>query len=495
LPAVPDIPYTFLPFRFSQFRGNQMLVVNEVGEFLFLSREDFEKLVSGDLEPASPVFLDLKGKHIVTDTAVTPVVNLLATKYRTKRGFLKSFTGLHMVVVTLRCNQRCHYCHASSQPVEQRQWDMSPKTALNVVQKIMQTPSPTIKIEFQGGEPLLNFEVVKAIVREAKRLNKSLVKNLDFVVCTNLTLMDKAILQFLQEEEVTVSTSLDGPRELHDRHRVLRLGGGSYDRFMEKLQLTRETLGHDQVTALMTTTREGLEHLPAIIDEYARLGFPYIFLRHVNPYGYARSEGSQGSFAYSMTQFVEAYKEALLYIVDLNLAGIPLAEGYASILLNRILTPFATAFVDLQSPTGAGIGGVIYDYNGDVYPCDEARMLAKMGDRRFYMGNVNRDSYLDIFTSGVLRELVEVSCVETLPGCHSCVFQTFCGSDPVRNYALQGDLVGHRPTSDFCQKHREIISFLLELIQENDPGVMDVFWSWITNRSLEEVRGQVACTN
>ena len=165
-------PYTLMPFRFSPAPGNRMLVVNEVGEFFFLDRETFERLVSFNLDPASGIFLDLKGKHFLTDTAVTPVVDMLATKYRTKREFLKSFTGLHMVVITLRCNQRCHYCHASSQPTDQQRWDMSPETAINVVQKIMESPSEILKIEFQGGEPLLNFEVIKTIVREAKRLNR-----------------------------------------------------------------------------------------------------------------------------------------------------------------------------------------------------------------------------------------------------------------------------------------------------------------------------------
>jgi sulfatase maturation enzyme AslB (radical SAM superfamily) len=109
--------------------------------------------VSYGLEPASDLFLDLKGKHFVTDTEVTPVIDLLATKYRTKREFLKSFNGLHMVVVTLRCNQRCNYCHASSQPTDQQRWDMTPETAINVVHKIMASPSEVIKIEFQGGNP------------------------------------------------------------------------------------------------------------------------------------------------------------------------------------------------------------------------------------------------------------------------------------------------------------------------------------------------------
>jgi radical SAM protein with 4Fe4S-binding SPASM domain len=252
-------------------------------------------------------------------------------------------------------------------------------------------------------------------------------------------------------------------------------------------------LGHDQVNALMTATTESLPHFREIIDEYTALGFPSIFLRHINPFGYARSDTQKGSFVYPMDDFLQAYKDALLYIVKLNLSGIPLMEGFATLLLSRILTPFSTGFVDLQSPTGAGISGVIYDYNGDVFPCDEARMLAKMGDRRFFMGNVNQDSYLKIFRSPILQELITLSCVETLPGCHSCAFQIYCGADPVRNYAVQGELVGHRPTSDFCQKHKAIIGFLLELLDRGDQDMMDVFWSWITRRSLAEVRGEVPC--
>ena len=124
---------------------------------------------------------------------------------------------MHIVVVTLRCNQRCHYCHASSQSVDDTRWDMSVKTARQVVDKIMSTPSPTVKIEFQGGEALLNFQVIRTIVKEAKRRNKKAKKDLSFEVCTNLTLMDDAILAYLKKEDISVSTSLDGPREIHDR--------------------------------------------------------------------------------------------------------------------------------------------------------------------------------------------------------------------------------------------------------------------------------------
>ena len=370
---------------------------------------------------------------------------------------------------------------------------MDRETAINVAYMIMNTPSPIVKIEFQGGEPLLNFEVIETIVKEAKRINQKRKKALSFVICTNLTLMDMATLRYLKREGIELSTSLDGPREIHDRNRMMRSGVGSYDHFIRNLQLSRDILWHGQVNALMTATKESLSLFRDIIDEYVSLKFSSIFLRHINPYGYARSDLQKESFVYPMEDFIKAYKDALLYIVSLNLLGTPLAETFATILLTRILTPFSTGFVDLQSPTGAGISGIIYDYNGDVYPCDEARMLAKMGDRRFLMGNVNRDSYLKIFRSPVLHELVVSSCVETLPGCHSCAFQAYCGADPVRNYAMQGDLVGHKPTSDFCQKHKAIISFLLELLDQGDQDMMDVFWSWITRRTLAEVRGEVPC--
>ncbi len=480
--------YLLLPFRFGRLPGNRMLVVSEAGEFVILSLEDFAAFTEYRLPVGSPLFLDLKAKHLLTDTQVTPVVNLLATKYRSKKAFLKNFTGLHIVVVTLRCNQRCHYCHASSQSVDDTRWDMSVATAKNVVDKIMATPSPVVKIEFQGGEALLNLKVVKTIVRKAKYLNKKLKKDLSFVICTNLTLMDDATLHYLKAEGITVSTSLDGPRDLHDRHRVLRSGGGSYDLFVRNLERSRNILGHDQVCALVTLSRESLARLPEIIDEYIRLGFRGIFLRNINPYGYAKTEGRRESFQYPMAEFIAAYKKALLYIIDLNLRGFFLVEDFASILLSRILTPFSTGFMDLQSPTGAGLAGVVYDYNGNVYPCDEGRMLAKMGDPRFCMGNVNRNTYLELFTSPVMQELVASSCLETLPGCHSCPLQMYCGADPVRNYAVQGNLIGHRPTSDFCEKHKAILEFLLDLIDEGNPDLQDVFWSWITNRSLQEIR-------
>jgi His-Xaa-Ser system radical SAM maturase HxsB len=358
--------------------------------------------------------------------------------------------------------------------------------AVKVVDTIFQTPSPSVKIEFQGGEPLLNWKAVKEIVGHAEKLNRQKRKNLEFVICTNLTLMDQDKLAFIKDHGILISTSLDGPRDLHDANRVLRNGHSSHDLFMEKLALTRSALGKGSVSALMTTSIESLGRMRDIVDEYVHQGFNGIFVRALNPFGYAKTDIK--SLGYSTEEFIEAYKDVLGYIIELNREGTYFEEYYTSLLLTRILTPFCTGFVDLQSPAGAGICGAIYDRNGDVYPCDEGRMLAKTGDRRFRLGNVMRDGYFSMFGGSAMRELTSNSCVETLPGCASCVYQIYCGADPIRNYAEQGEIIGHRPTSSFCRKNRAIFDHLFQLFRENDEGVMDVFWSWITRRPLQDIQ-------
>jgi uncharacterized protein len=480
--------YRLLPFKFGRFPKATVLMVNETGDFHFLPTELFDQLISYRLDQRSAEFLDLKGKHFVADTNIEPIIDLLATKYRTRKAFLTKFTALHMVVVTLRCNQKCSYCHASSQPQDAKSWDMNPETAVNATKMIMETPSPVVKIEFQGGEPLLNFDIVKLIINTANEINRKKQKEVSFVVCTNLTLITEEILKYLKAEGVLISTSLDGPRNIHDLHRRMRDGSSSYDKFVKNLELSRKILGVENISCLVTITRDSLGKITEIVDEYIRQGFRSIFLRPINPYGNARLEHVQKLVSYPVEDFVEAYKKVVPYIIDLNLKGMRIEECFTSLLLTRVLTPFSTGFVDLQSPSGAGISGAVYDYNGDIYPADEGRMLAKMGDRTFFMGNVNRDSYARVFNSSFLRNLIAKSCLETTPGCHSCVFQAYCGSDPIRNYATQGTVIGHRPTSGFCFKHKEIFKYLFEILWQDSPDYMDVFWSWITKRPLETIR-------
>ena len=148
----------------------------------------------------------------------------------------------------------------------------------------LRSPSPTIKIEFQGGEPLLNFPLIRQVVCEAKRRNPG--KELAFVIATNLALISPEILEFCQEHQILISTSLDGPKDLHNANRP-RPGGDSYEKAIEGIRLARNSLGGDKVSALMTTTERSLNKVKEIVDEYLAQGFDGIFLRPLSPYGFA----------------------------------------------------------------------------------------------------------------------------------------------------------------------------------------------------------------
>jgi radical SAM protein with 4Fe4S-binding SPASM domain len=235
----------------------------------------------------------------------------------------------------------------------------------------------------------------------------------------------------------------------------------------------------------MTTTQLSLQYPTEIIDEYVRQGFHSIFLRPISPYGFAVK--TKQKTGYQLNAFLDFYRAGLAHILQINKSGYDLAEIYAKILLTKILTPYGTGFVDLQSPAGAGISVLVYNYDGDVYATDESRMLAEMGDHTFRLGNVHTDTHKDIFTGDAFLNLAAASCNQSLAGCSDCALQTYCGSDPVFNYATQGDVFGHRPTSDFCHRNMEVIKHLFEFIAQKDQQTMRTFWAWIQNTGLSEI--------
>ena len=467
--------YRLLPFRFLRFDDARTLLVNDVGEWHFLPHDDATHFIRGQLAAGSDAYLDLKAKHFLFDSESLAPFELLTTKYRTMKSFLDGFTKLHIFVVSLRCEHSCHYCQVSRVSSDRRRYDMSEETARRALDLVFRSPAPRLKIEFQGGEPLLHFERVRQIVIEARRRAAAERREVEFVVTTNLALLDDAMLAFLRDHDVFISTSLDGPEELHDANRP-RPGNDSHARLLASLRRAREALGHDRIAALMTTTRRSLDQPRQIVDEYVRLGFSSIFLRPLSPYGFARR--SAAATGYSMSEFLDFYVAAFDRILEVNAGGTFLAESYAQLLLTRMLTPFPTGYVDLQSPAGAGIGAVVYNYDGDVYASDESRMLAAMGDSRFRLGNVHDDSYGAIFGGKPLRDLVAASVAESIPGCADCAFVPFCGADPVYHYATTGDVVPHVPTSDFHQKNFFLIRHLLTLY-ERDEATRRIFHRWI----------------
>ena len=202
--------YTILPFRFDHFNEKEYLLTNDVGEYIFLNNDDFEKFINYELDPKTDLFYDLASKQIATTDNVEDVVKMLATKFRTKKSILRDFTSLHMVVPTLRCNSSCIYCQVKRHESSDHSADMTKKTAKNIVKCIFEGPSPYIKIEFQGGDPSTDFDMVKYIIEEAEWQNLFKKRELGFVICTNLTLLTPEMVKYLKKHKCDISTSLLG---------------------------------------------------------------------------------------------------------------------------------------------------------------------------------------------------------------------------------------------------------------------------------------------
>lgn len=464
--------YQLLPFRVLRYDAGRYLLTNLVGEYVLLAAGELRALVGHQLDATSDTYLDLKAKHFLYDETSDVALELLATKYRTQQSALPDFTGLHLFVVTLRCDHSCPYCQVSRVSADRVAYDMSQETADRAIDLMFRSPSPTLKVEFQGGEALLNFDLIRYIVREV--LARDDGRDVEFVIATNLSPLTDEMLAFCREHRIFISTSLDGPEALHNANRPLP-SRDSYQRAVRGIQRVREALGHDAVSALMTTTAQSLSQPQAIVDEYVRQGFDSIFLRSISPYGFAVR--SAVKIGYTTETFLQFYRKALLCILELNRQGIQLREAYAAIILRKMLTPFPIGYVDLQSPAGLGVSVMVYNYDGDVYASDEARMLAEAGDFTFRLGNVHRNSYEELFLQSPLLPLLHETMAEGTPGCCDCAFLPWCGTDPVFHHATQGDPVGHRPTSDFCRKNMGIFRLLVDLM-ETDPAGRKVLRSW-----------------
>lgn len=472
---LPQGGYNFLPFRFTNFDSNRMLLVNEVGEHLLLDSEIFTLFIEKNLPYSESAYLDLKGKHFLYDSDSTAPLELLAVKYRTKKEHLAGFVKLHIFVVSLRCEHSCHYCQVSRVSTSRALYDMSSQTAAKALELVFASPSNHLKIEFQGGEPLLNFEVIRQTVEDAEKRAAIEDREVEFVITTNLALITIEILEYCRDHNIWISTSLDGPDFIHNANRP-RPGQNSYELTIAGIEKVREVLGYEAVSAVMTATKLSLQHPREIIDEYLAQGFNSIFLRSISPYGFALK--TEKLIGYSIDNFLKFYVEALSYIIELNKKGIWFVETFSQNILTRMLTPFSTGYVDLQSPAGAATGVAVYNYDGDVYASDEARMLAEMDDQKFRLGNVHADSYAEIFGGSLVYELIEGSNIESVPVCSDCAFQPFCGTDPVYHYAAQGDFTGYIPSSDFHRKHFFVFNQLLQLYYA-DEEIRRIFHTWI----------------
>ena len=488
-------------FRFARLDGGKVVITNDAGEFHLLTSEDFDLFLEGGITDEHEAFLPLRSKGFLRKGM--DVLDL-AGKVRRKRYYVDYGPHLHVMITTLRCNQGCKYCHASRTDMDRVDTDMSPEVVKLAVEQAFQSTNPYICFEYTGGEPTVNMDAIKQSVTYANELNKKYGKIVDHSVVTNMTWMNEENAEWLIEHGVLVCTSLDGPRELHDWNRtwlkreenfpsdVEVKGSSAYDQVLRWIRYFNRRYienGKDpglwHVDALMTTTRKTMEQWKDLVDLYVDLGLRNLKIRPLNPYGFATK--TWRVIGYSMDEYLAFYEEVLDYIIELNLQGVQIQEGTAAVFLKKMLTPDDPNYVDIRNPIGSGTGQVAYNFDGRIFPSDEGRMLAGMGNDFFQLGVLGETSYTEMVTHPTVKTLVVASLLDSLPMCADCFNLPYCGVRPINNYMESGDLFAQRPKTPKCKEHMGIVKLLFDRLAADEDGKIEaIFRRWIINRPRDE---------
>jgi len=460
--------WALLPYNSAKIRDKYILSTF-LGAWTFVNEDEFKLINSLRIENDSALFRKLKKHQFILDVKT---VETITKKYRHLHANIFRDTSLHIVVLTTRCNSRCVYCQAEASP---SQASMSLKTATKILDFLFSSNSRSIRLEFQGGEPLLNWEALEFLVVQAQKQNKFEKKDLLISLVSNLTLFDKKKMSFLLKHGVEICTSLDGPERLHNLNRVFADGKGTYDvvsSWLNKInQAYHKSGSRSKVMALPTITRAILPHSVELIDEYVKWGYPAIHLRPLNKLGEAQRNWD--AIGYSPEEFNKFWKESLDYILELNTKGIFIREIMASHILSKVLLGKDPLYVDLDSPCGAGRSQLAYAPNGDVYTCDEARMV---GDEAFRLGNVLKDKYQDVMRSQNLFYTSQASLLNLWD--YNSVFCNWAGTCPVMNYRQQGTPIVKITETPMYKIQNFQFGYIFDKLLY-DKKAKDIFNKWI----------------
>ncbi len=436
------------------------LITNDCGDYVILNSADYQRFKTGNLDGELHQVLEKKG-IIVTNSNRHKLVN----KYRFSKRQLLQGPCLHIIIPTRRCNQSCVYCHAPTVSQNESGYDMDIPTAKAVVDFIFKSPSKSISIEFQGGEPLLNFKVMKYITGYAREVSNRRLKMLRISFTTNLLAMDKEKMDFIIQNWVLPGTSLDGPKELHSKNRP-----GDFA-VMEKWIKTLMKVTEHRLSAIATITSNNVGFPEKIVDEYLRLGFRKFWVRPFDRLG--RGCDNAGVLGITPEQYFTFWKRLLTYIVTKKK---PISEIGTNLMVQKAILGLNPMLTELQSPCGAVINQLAYDYNGDIYSCDEARMAGDM----FRLGNVFQ-GYKEIVSSDSVRGLIKCSINDVL-ACQRCAFKPFCGVCPVISYVTTGSPITKTQTFQ-CKLRKAQFKWLFETYFSK-PRFKEVFNSWAKTKDL-----------
>ena len=285
--------------------------------------------------------------------------------------------------------------------------------------------------------------------------------------------MNEEILKFFKKHHIVgISTSFDGPKEVHDKNRKYLNGKGTYEDVVYWIRRINEEFGkYFSLSGLSTITRYSLPYYKEIVDEYYRLGFRKIWPRFMNNLGYANINWKK--IGYTAEEYLKFYKQMLKYVIQMNKAGKRIVETYSFSLSNKILSEFSMSNVDMWSPCGAGIGQLLYDHRGNIFTCDEAKIL---GDE-FKLGNVYENTIEEVIRHPTIISMMNISSKFPLI-CDNCPFSPYCFVCPVHFYQTQGNIVPKLAGEFRCKIQKEMIKTVFKKILFSED-YRKVFLDWI----------------
>ncbi len=453
--------YITLPYRVARIDGKYFVSVDH-GGWALLDEDQFRRLRSHTVYRDPDLFVRLRSAGIIATEDDDPL-----EKMKKRFWYLQNGSSLHIVAVTNKCNFACKYCYANpSKPI-----DMSRETAEKVVDFIFQTPAKALTIEFSGGEPLLNFEAIKTIVERAKKLGKRKNKEIAFAMIHNGSAWDEEKAEFFMKEQIGICFSLDGPRDLHNLHRVYHNGGGTYDDVVRWIKYFREA-GYSHLNAIPVITRHSLPRGKEIVDEYMKWHFDSVRFKYLGYFGRAREFWNE--IGYSPDEFVKAWKEVMEYIYSLYKRGFEIVEDMARTMAAKLFNYQDPGFCELEMPCGAGLNQLAYSPDGGVYTCDEGRMFEE-----FRIGNVDM-KWSEVMKSSVLKAMILTSS-GYFDRCDACAFKPFCGLCPVESYSLEKNINSKIPLNRRCRIYRGMLTYLIRK-SSRDERFREMLISWAKSR-------------
>jgi len=469
-------------FRFKKFDSEKYLITNDAWKFEFLNNSDFEQFSCWEDLESLEKYNSLLKKWFIKEQNYE---NKMTWSLALKNHFVWTGPTLHMIITTLRCNHKCKYCHAAVAPMSAKDMDMSLETAKKVVDTIFFTNSPNLTIEFQGWESLVNYEVVQFVTTYAKERALHLKKNLSLVMVSNLTLMTEEKLKWLLDEGVDICTSLDWDKVTHNNNRTWFKEWNSFEKvtyWMKRVDEEKQKRWMWKIWALLTVTKETIPKYKAIIDTYIKLGLDSIFLRWLNPYGFAAAEIDE--LAYESDDWIEFYKKSLDYIIEVNKKWTFFTESITRVYLQKIFNPVDPAFMDIRSPSWIAVWGVAYNFDGKIYASDESRMLWRMWDDAFFMTEATdnpEENYKNMINSDVTKIAVQSSTLDWLPWYNEHVYKPYLWVDIIHNYKTAGNLYNPLVKDEKIKIQIAIIDYIFEKLQNPEDEKILMSWLWKEN--------------